>query len=392
MKKTILLLSHVGFDNTPYCSYVHSHAKALVKKGYNVIVLASLRWFPFISIIKKRRKKYYENYKGEKIIDGVKVIYFKSLSISKLFRDSKINFNGLFYYLAIKKKVNKIMKSENVVLIDAHTFKIEGYVASKLKSTYKNIPSIVTCHGTSFYITYDTEKGKKYIKNIASNLDWIICVSEDFKRKLSAIGVNNTKVIYNGINFFNEFKNSTKKVKKDYNGIITLGSLIKRKNINIVIEAFEKIYKINKNARLTIIGEGILKQNLMNLCDRLKVSNVVNFKGQISNQEVYKLMKENNIFVLPSVREGFGICYLEAMYNECIVIGTKGEGIDGFIKDKQNGFLVSPNVEDVSKVMEYIMGNREKCEVIRKRGKEDAKKMTWAKNAFEYEKLILEKE
>ncbi len=386
MKKTIILLSHVGFDNTPYCSYVHSHAKALTKKGYNVIVFADLRWFPFISILRRKRREHYKTFKKEKMIDGVKVIYFKSLSVSNLFRDSKINLNGLFYYLAIKRKVKKIVKQENVVLIDAHTFKVEGYVAAKLKKIY-NIPTIVTCHGTSFLVTFKTEKGKEQIKKIASKLDYLICVSERFQEKLHSINVRNTKVIYNGINFYEETKEN-ETASKDYNSIITLGSLIERKNIDVVIKAFEKVYVKNKKVKLTIIGEGILKDDLIKMCKELKIDNAVKFEGQISNQQVYRLMKKHNIFVLPSVREGFGICYVEAMYNGCITIGTKGEGIDGFIKNSKNGFLVNPSVEEITKKIEFILSNKEKCEIIRKEGIEQAKELTWDKNAEAYVKLI----
>lgn len=388
-KKTIIILSHVGFDNTPYCSYVHSHAKALVKAGYNVIVLAGLRWFPFVEIFKKSRRKHYKEMKGKKTIDGVNIIYFKTLSVSNFLKDSKININGIFYYLAIKRKVKKIIRSNNVIFIDAHTLKIEGYVASKLKRKYKNIFTTVTCHGTSYYNAYRTDNGKNLIKRIAHELDYIVCVSEKFKRELNLIDVKNVKVIYNGINFW---KNNTDKNNKNKYGIVTLGSLKKRKNIDIVIKAFSELYKQNKEMRLTIIGEGVLKNKLKDMCKELGIENVVRFEGTIQNEQVYKILQENNIFVLPSVREGFGICYAEAMYNNCITIATKGEGIDGFIKNGENGFLIEPNSDDIVKIIKNILEEKYDIEKIRAKGEEQAKKLTWEKNALEYMKLISKKE
>ena len=136
MKKTILILSAVGFDNSPYCSYVHSHAKALAEEGYHVIVLAVTRWIPILSNMQKDRMKFckkIEKFKETVTIDGVDVIYIKSLTFSNVLYNTQINLNGYFYYLAIRKKVREIMQKENVVLIDAHTFKVEGYVAGKLK-------------------------------------------------------------------------------------------------------------------------------------------------------------------------------------------------------------------------------------------------------------------
>lgn len=384
--ETIIILSHVGFDNTPYCSYVHSHAKALKQMGYNVIVFAAVRWFPFISKIKKDRKQHYEEKKGEKIIDGIKVIYFKSLSISNICNNCRFNFNGMFYYYGVRKKIEKIIQKENVVLIDAHTFRVEGYVASKLKNRYTNIPSIVTCHGTSFLSTFNSEKGKDKIKRIANKLDCLVCVSEKFQKMLTSIGVMNTKVIYNGINYY---KMSEKiEQEKNINYLITLGTLKKRKNIDLVIKAFEEIHRKYKDTKLIIIGEGVLRNQLVNECKELRIEEDVKFEGRISNKKVYELMKKSNIFILPSVDEGFGICYAEAMYNGCIAIGTKGEGIDGFIIDNYNGFLVNPSVEEIVKKINYIFEHKEETEIIRKRGKEIAKTLSWDKNASSYIEFI----
>lgn len=49
---------------------------------------------------------------------------------------------------------------------------------------------------------------------------------------------------------------------------------------------------------------------------------------------------------MPSVREGFGMVYLEAMSCGCITIGTEGEGIADFIISGKNGILVPPDEPD----------------------------------------------
>ena len=56
--KTIIILSHVGFDDSPYCSYVQAHAKALVEQGYHVKVFAMIPWFPFFSYFQKKRRSF----------------------------------------------------------------------------------------------------------------------------------------------------------------------------------------------------------------------------------------------------------------------------------------------------------------------------------------------
>ena len=308
------------------------------------------------------------------------------MSISKFFQKSSLNINGWLYFRAIKNKIKEIIKKEDVLFIDAHTFKIEGYVAYKLKKIY-NLFTRVSCHGTSFHVMYQTENGKKQIKKICDNIDYVIGVSNNFKKKLNAISIDNVKVIYNGINYYGTEDDV---INKKDNALITLGSLKKNKNIDLVIKAFANLYKMDKDATLTIIGEGKDKQSLIQLCKELNISNAVQFKGQISNNLVYDLLNKSNIFILPSIKEGFGIAYAEAMYNGCITIGTKNEGIDGFIKDKENGYLINPDVEEITERIFYILdkNNKEECEKIRAQGIKDASNLSWDKNVREYLNLL----
>lgn len=118
-------------------------------------------------------------------------------------------------------------------------------------------------------------------------------------------------------------------IKSDCKRILTCANLIKRKNVDKVIEACKKI----DGVQLTVIGDGVEKQKLM------KMSSDVVFLGHLSHDRVFERMRASDIFVLPSVHETFGLVYLEAMSCGCVTVGTKGEGIDGIIEDGVNGFL-----------------------------------------------------
>ena len=62
-------------------------------------------------------------------------------------------------------------------------------------------------------------------------------------------------------------------------------------------------------------------------------------------------MRESDVFVLPSVGETFGMVYLEAMSQGCITVCTKGDGIDGIIKNGENGFLTEPTIKSVKETL-----------------------------------------
>lgn len=368
--KTIIILSQVNFDDSPYTSYTHYHAMELVKLGYKVIVLASVTIKPGVSLNK---------YNGRCFIDGVEVIYFKRLGFSNILYKSKINLNAISYYIGCHKIIKNIFAKYNVVLIDAHTFKVQGVVASYLKKKY-NVVTIVTSHGTSLNRNLQFKNGINSIKKVSSIVDYMVCVSEKIERELCSLGIINTKVIYNGvISYDNDIDNN------NYN-IITVGYFTKIKNFDKVIMAFAKVINMFPSARLTIVGDGRIKNDLIKLAQDLNVDKYVCFTGILSNDKVNYLLAKNNIFVLPSSPEGFGITYVEAMNNGCIVIGTKNEGIDGFIKDNVNGFLTNVDVDEICDKILYVFNNN--CDKIRMTGMKDARMLTWENNAKKYVELL----
>ena len=388
--KTIVILTHVGFDDSPYCRFVHDHAKALQQQGYHVIVLAIVSWFPILSHFQKRKKDFMRrNANGEKIqiIDGVEVIYKKALSFSNFLYNSKINLNGYFYYKSIKRIFEKIRKKEDIVLIDAHTFKTEGYVATKLKKKYPEITTTVTLHGSSFFYNTRTKNGRKQIARVFNTIDNIVCVSDKIKRMAQEFNTEKVKLIYNGVKQYN-----FKEKEKDKNRIISVGMLYFEKKQDITIKAIGRLTKKYPKLKLTIVGDGEERENLERLVNDLGLSNSVEFMGHIKNDEVMELMSKSYIFIMPSINEGFGIVYLEAMKAGCITIGTKGEGIDGFIRNNENGFLLRPDVDEVVKLIDDIYNNKYDLNTIRKDAYDDVSELTWENNAKKYIEIIANNE
>ncbi len=378
-KETIIVLTHVQLDNSYYCGFVHNHAKSLVNLGYNVIVISPTTY--------KFSKKYWQTVKGKtkgvKNYDGVTVHYFKRIGVSNFLYKSKINLNGIFYYLSARKIINKIFKDYNVKYIDAHMFKVEGFVARILKKKYK-VPVLLTLHGTSFMKNLTFENGKADIVNTSKTIDKFICVSNKIANELKKLEISNYEVIYNGINYYKLDPN----IKKEKNSIISVGTLIPRKKFDLTIKAFYNISKIYSDATLTIIGDGPMKSELIKLVDDLKISDKVFFYNRLANSEVYEHYAKSFIYLMPSINEGFGIVYAEAMYNRCITIGTKSEGIDGFIENGKNGFLIEPDEQKITKLLCDILEEKYDLNLISENAKGSAEKLDWDINAKKYIKVI----
>ena len=101
-------------------------------------------------------------------------------------------------------------------------------------------------------------------------------------------------------------------------------------------------------------------------------------------------MARTQFFCMPSVREGFGIVYLEAMASGCLTMGTRGEGVADLIENGKNGFLVPPEEPAaIAELIEWSLAHPEEAAAIAARGRQDALSLTWETNAAAYEKLYL---
>ncbi|MGM0407608.1 MAG: glycosyltransferase family 4 protein [Bacteroidota bacterium] len=158
-----------------------------------------------------------------------------------------------------------------------------------------------------------------------------------------------------------------KKIKGKRNklNIITVSSLIKRKQIDKILLALSTIPK-NIDWGYKIIGSGTEKQNLETIITNLKLTEKVQMCGQYSRDKVIEELLKSDVFVLPSYNETLGLVYLEAMACGCVTIGSKNEGIDGIIVDGENGFLCDPFDEEsiTQKIKNVIYLNKQERDRI----------------------------
>lgn len=152
----------------------------------------------------------------------------------------------------------------------------------------------------------------------------------------------------------NDAVQAAKKVcdKQDYSdGIrhIYVGSLIKRKHLDVVIKAF--LNSAGDKDTLTVVGGGPEEESLRKLASELKAGDRIIFTGRVPREEVIQKMGNAQVFTLISHGETFGMVYIEAMLQGCLTIASKGGGFDGLIQDGVNGFICEPgdrkNLEEV---------------------------------------------
>ena len=146
--------------------------------------------------------------------------------------------------------------------------------------------------------------------------------------------------------------------KKDFSSdkirLFTASRLVDCKNINSVISAADAALK-NVDFEYVVAGDGPLMQPLKNQAEECGLSEKICFLGQIDRDEVQKIMAKSNVYVMIS-RETFGLVYIEAMLQGCIVIASRDCGIDGIVVDGENGFLCEEgNAEELADIFKKII-------------------------------------
>lgn len=145
------------------------------------------------------------------------------------------------------------------------------------------------------------------------------------------------------LNYRKDFKSYIEKYKKEFNLyntniILYTGRLVQVKGLDLLLNAFSHI---PTNYKLVIVGEGNEKNNLLQQCKQLNITDQVIFAGYYSGTALYAWYDLANFFILPSRYEPFGAVVNEALVYGCPVVASKYIGALDFITSS-NGVIFDP--------------------------------------------------
>lgn len=398
----VLIISHMypSTFNSMAGIFVHQQVKTLKEKGIEVKVISPVPLAPFpLNLISKKWARYREiPYKTN--IEGIDVYYPRYLEFPKgiMFHRS-----GFFMAKGIKRIINKVYKEFKFDLIHSHVAVPDGYAGMILNKEFK-VPHVVTIHGQDFQNTISRNINcKKALFNVLNHIDKIITVSNKLKNVVKDENFyNKIEVVNNGIDKdyisvdkIQENYIEKNRINKNLIKILSVSNLKETKGIHINLKAIAKLKEIYSNISYDIIGDGEYRGKLEELIKELGLEDNVSFLGKLEHKEVIDIMKQYDIFSLPSYKEGFGMVYIEAMAQGIPVIGVKGEGIEDAIENGVDGFLVErKNIEELVKIMKFLIENPYKRIDIGKCAIETVlNKFTWNVNADKmisiYNEMIL---
>lgn len=221
----------------------------------------------------------------------------------------------LYQFLAIKK----IIGTEKIKIIHAHWLIPQGFLAVLYKTLFnRNVKILATIHGADLN-SFDNFAGNLLKKFILKRLDALVVVSQPMKDRVMELGYKKDVFVFPDAvdtDFFTPDKKDEKlKIKYDIKGdlLLFVGGLIERKGIRQLIQAMPLIIKDFPDAKLLVVGDGNLKEELIALVTELTISTNVVFAGAIQHNDLPSYFATADLFILPSFSEGWPVVVMEAL-------------------------------------------------------------------------------
>ncbi len=243
-------------------------------------------------------------------------------------------------------------------------------------------PLVIHVHATDF----DRSRGNvnptvfAIEKDGMENADHIITVSELTRRTvIDKYGINPDKVttVHNAvIPLSDELLNLPRRERKEK--VITfLGRITMQKGPEYFVEAAAKVLHKNKTVRFVMAGSGDMMDAMIRLAARRNIADRFHFTGFLRGKQVYEMLAESDVYVMPSVSEPFGISPLEAMEMGVPSIISKQSGCAEILDNviKTDYWDIDAMADAMHALTTYPALHKE----LRDRGIEEIHGITWEK-------------
>lgn len=239
------------------------------------------------------------------------------------------------------------------------------------------------------------EKLEKHTEYLCTHADSLITTSVFLKKSIQE-KYPHTHISVAPLGVSTLFTRNTEAYTLAHPYFLFVGSIKPSKNIPHLLQSFKKfLKKVKKPYYLLCIGSTQwIDTEVMKTIQKLDLGNHIIFQEAIVQEELTRYYKGAIAFVSPSLYEGFGLPFLEAMASGCPVIGSNVGGIPEIIG--RSGILVDPNdIEMLSQVLFRLATDNKKRNALKNAGTKQVKNFTWekfGKKVFEaiktYEKEI----
>lgn len=180
-------------------------------------------------------------------------------------------------------------------------------------------------------------------------------------------------VIYNGIDL-SRFRPKSDYSQGDTVELVHVGRFTPQKNHDRLLRAFAALYENHPQCRLTLVGDGELRQQIEELVKTLRLSRAVTFAG--AQADVRPYLERADIFLLPSDYEGIPMTIIEAMATGLPIVATAVGGVPDMLKPEESGLLVPLDAEAVTRACARLVEDPALRECLGRNARADTRRFS----------------
>lgn len=274
-----------------------------------------------------------------------------------------------------------VADGEQFDVIHAHDWMTYPAGVSLARATGK--PLVVHIHSTEFDRSGENVNQRIYdIERMGMHAaDKVIAVSH-WTRSIvvSRYGVAQGKieVVYNGVqhNGCGELVFAQNGIRKGEKIVLFLGRVTMQKGPDYFLAAAKRVLEVMDNVKFVVAGSGDMLHRIIEHAARLGIGHKVLFTGFLRGEDVAKVYKMADLYVMPSVSEPFGIAPLEAMDRDVPVLISKQSGVSEVLQHvlKVDFWDVNEMANKIVAVLKYPPLGM----TLRQHGNFEVRKLRWA--------------
>lgn len=218
------------------------------------------------------------------------------------------------------------------------------------------VPSVISVHADLDDQRRCEKRALHYMRRLLEyyslrRADTVICVTRYLQSYAERYGAKRVTVIYNRVSseqFANPRERDTGEGQAAKVRILSVGRMVRQKYQECLIRAMDGL-----DARLTLVGDGMLREHLMRVVGQLRLENRVEFVRAVPHAEIVRYYHATDIFAIATHYEGFCIPVLEAMAAGLPVVASRVGAIEEIVGDA--GFLVENRPEAFRQAIDALV-------------------------------------
>lgn len=271
-----------------------------------------------------------------------------------------------------------VARTEQFDIIHAHDWMT--FPAAITVAGFTRKPLVVHVHSTEFDRSgehvnqriYDIERaGMHHARRV-------ICVSHLTRQivlRRYSVPARKIDVVYNGVEDNGPVRPMPPAIERDERIVLFLGRITMQKGPEYFLAAAKKVLEFVENVRFVMAGTGDMTKRMIELAAEMGIGHKVVFTGFLRGDDIRRVFRMADLYVMPSVSEPFGITPLEALSNDVPVLISKQSGVAEVLTHALK--VDFWDIDEMTNKIVAVLRHPPLQKTLRDHGRIEIRRMTW---------------